>query len=318
MRIRFGYVSTALSLWEASPSRTLTFTRYKQLTASEREEKLMAVTGENIFNTLRMVSYNIAHGIQVYRLSSSIAPLSTHPEVNWDFVTPFRKEWQELGDLIRRHKMRVSFHPNQYTLFTSPRNEVTDNAVIDMDYHYRMLEAMGVEKEGVLNIHVGGAYGDKAQSLERFHQNIQALPSHIKEVTTLENDDKTYTAEETLAVCLKEGIRLVFDYHHHMANLSEEPLDTLLPKIFQTWEGRSLKPKIHISSPKSEKMYRAHADFVDLDFIKPLLELLRSMNANVDFMVEAKAKDMACLKLVEDISRIRGVKRVGGAEIEWK
>jgi len=318
MRIRFGYVSTALSLWEASPARALTFTRYKQLTPEEREEKLMLVTRENIFNTLRMLSYNIAHGIQVYRFSSSIAPLSTHPEVNWDFVAPFRSEWRELGDLIRRHGLRVSFHPNQYTLFTSPRKEVTENAVIDMDYHYRMLEAMGVEREGVINIHVGGAYGDKDQSIERFHKNIQSLPLHIKEVTTLENDDKTYTAEETLAVCRKEDIRLVFDYHHHIANLSEEPLETLLPKLLQTWESSALKPKIHISSPKSEKMFRAHADFVELEFIMPLLKLLREINVDIDFMIEAKAKDMACLKLVEDISRIRGVKRIAGAEIDWK
>lgn len=318
MRIRFGYVSTALSLWEASPARALTFTRYKLLSPAEREAKLMLVTKENIFNTLRMLSYNIAHGIQVYRFSSSIAPLSTHPEVNWDFVAPFRSEWRELGDLIRRHGLRVSFHPNQYTLFTSPRNEVTSNAVIDMDYHYRMLEAMGVERESVINIHVGGAYGDKEQSIERFHQNIQSLPLHIKEVMTLENDDKTYTAEETLAVCRREGIRLVFDYHHHIANISEEPLETLLPKIFQTWESSPLKPKIHISSPKSEKMFRAHADFVDVDFIMPFFELLREINEDIDVMVEAKAKDMACLKLVEDISRIRGVKRIAGAEIEWK
>jgi UV DNA damage endonuclease len=318
MKIRLGYVSHAISLWEASPARTLTFTRYQQMPAEERLEKLKAVTAQNLHNTLRMLHYNIAHEIQLYRLSSSIVPLATHPEVLWDFVTPFKEKWLEIGELIKNHKLRVSFHPNQFTLFTSPREEVTKNAVKDMEYHYRMFEAMGVEKESIINIHIGGAYGDKQATIDRFHENLKMLPSPIKETMTLENDDKTYNTDETLLACQQENIPLMFDYHHHMANLGNRPLEELLPEIFHTWEKTGLKPKIHISSPKSEKAFRSHADYVDLDFIRPLLDLLRTCDRDIDFMIEAKAKDKAALKLTEDISSIRGVKRLGGAEIEWK
>ncbi|MFE8701890.1 UV DNA damage repair endonuclease UvsE [Cytobacillus sp. FJAT-54145] len=318
MKIRFGYVSHAITLWEASPAKTITFTRYKQLSAKEQKAKLLQVTSENIKNTLRMLHYNIAHQIQVYRFSSSIVPLATHPEVFWDFVKPFKKEWKKIGDLVKQHNLRVSFHPNQFTLFTSPREEVTRNAVIDMEYHYNMLKAMGIEKESVINIHIGGAYGDKTSTLERFHESLKTLPLEIKDVMTLENDDKTYNTEETLEVCIKENIPLVFDYHHHMANLGEKPLESLLPSIFETWERRSLKPKIHISSPKSDKAFRSHADFVDPEFIKPMIDILKTFNRDVDFMIEAKGKDQALLKLVEDLSKIRGVKRIGGAELEWK
>lgn len=318
MKIRFGYVSHAISLWEASPARALTFTRYKQLPLEERNERLAWVTSQNIRNTLRMIHYNIAHEIELYRFSSSIAPLSTHPEVNWDFVDPFREQWLEIGRLVKQHNLRVSFHPNQYTLFTSPRPEVTANAVIDMDYHYRMLEAMGLEDQGLINIHVGGAYGDKKETIGRFYENLKSLPLHIKKRMTLENDDKTYHTEETLEVCLKESIPLVFDYHHHMANLCEPPLKELLPVIFQTWEPMGLKPKIHISSPKSEKAFRSHADFVDPEFILPLIDVLKELKVDVDMMIEAKAKDQALLKLVDDLSKIRGVKRIAGATLEWK
>lgn len=317
MKIRFGYVSHAITLWEASPAKTITYTRYKQLSAKEQKAKLLQVTSENIRNTLRMLHYNIAHQIQVYRFSSSIVPLATHPDVFWDFVKPFKKEWKKIGDLVKHHQLRVSFHPNQFTLFTSPREEVTRNAVIDMEYHYNMLKAMGIEKESVINIHIGGAYGDKTLTLERFHESIKSLPLNIKDVMTLENDDKTYNTEETLDVCRKENIPLVFDYHHHMANLGEKPLESLLPSIFETWDRRNLKPKIHISSPKSEKAFRSHADFVDPEFIKPMIDLLKTFNRDVDFMIEAKGKDQALLKLVDDLSKIRGVKRTGGAELEW-
>ncbi|MEH7155400.1 UV DNA damage repair endonuclease UvsE [Neobacillus drentensis] len=318
MKIRFGYVSTAISLWDASPAKSLTFTRYQQLTPTERAEKLLEVTKQNLNHTLRMLYYNIAHELELYRLSSSIVPLATHPEVMWDFVTPFRTEWQEIGDLVRKNKLRVSFHPNQFTLFTSPQTKITENAVGDMKYHYRMFEAMGLEQEGLINIHIGGAYGDKQKTLPRFHQNLTTLPVEIKRVMTLENDDKTYNAEETLAACEKETIPLVFDYHHHMANLSDSPLEDLLPRIFGTWKQARYQPKIHISSPKNEKEFRSHADFVDPEFIMPFLTLLRELGMDVDFMIEAKAKDQAALKLIEDLSRLRGFKRISGGAIEVK
>ncbi|MDR4950091.1 UV DNA damage repair endonuclease UvsE [Neobacillus cucumis] len=318
MKIRLGYVSHAISLWDASPAKTLTYTRYQQLSASERVEKLLEVTRLNLRHTLRMLYYNLAHEIELYRFSSSIVPLATHPEVRWDFTAPFEKEWREIGDLVKKNHLRVSFHPNQFTLFTSPKQSITENAVIDMTYHYQMFEAMGIENQGLINIHIGGAYGDKATALSRFYQNLTTLPAPIKKVMTLENDDKTYTAEETLLVCEKEGIPLVFDYHHHMANLSGSPLEELLPRIFETWSTVGVIPKIHISSPKNEKEFRSHADFVDSEFIMPLVSLLRELGQDVDFMIEAKAKDQAALKLVEDLSKLRGFKRVSGASLEIK
>jgi UV DNA damage endonuclease len=318
MMIRFGYVSTAISLWDASPARTLTFTRYQQLSPQEREEKLLHVTKQNLKSTLRMLYYNIAHELELYRLSSSIVPLATHPEVNWDFATPFRAKWQEIGELVKKKKLRVSFHPNQFTLFTSPQTKITDNAVIDMSYHYRMFEAMGLEQEGLINIHIGGAYGDKQETLPRFHQNLTKLPAPIKKAMTLENDDKTYNAEETLAACEKETIPFVFDYHHHMANLCETALEDLLPRTFQTWTHVQHVPKIHISSPKNEKEFRSHADFVDPEFIIPFLKMVREHGEDIDFMIEAKAKDQAALKLIEDLSKIRGFKRISGGAIEVK
>lgn len=318
MKIRLGYVSTAITLFNGSPSKTMTFKIYSQLPKEEREEKLKAITAQNIANTMRILYFNAAHEIELYRLSSSIVPLATHPDIMWDFVAPFRKEWQELGQFIKKMKMRVSFHPNQFTLFTSPRAEVTASAVGDMVYHYRMLEAMGVEKESYINIHIGGAYGDKPATIDRFHKQLKLLPSPIKKQMTLENDDKTYNVAETLKACEQENIPFVFDYHHHMANLCEEPLKELMPRIFATWEHTGLPPKMHISSPKSDTAFRSHADFVDAEFISPLLTILKEMKRDTDFMIEAKSKDQAMLQLVNDLAKLRGVKQIGGASLYIK
>ena len=75
--------------------------------------------------------------------------------------------------------------------------------------------------QGLINIHIGGAYGDKNKSLNRFHQNLKRLPNEIKKHMTLENDDKTYNVQETLITCEKENIPMILDYHHYMANKGE-------------------------------------------------------------------------------------------------
>lgn len=316
MILRFGYVSMANPLWESSPSRTLTFTHWKRQDEASRKEKLHFLTEQNLKNTIRILHYNIAHEIQVYRFSSSLIPLAAQPDVQWDFITPFRQLFKEIGTIVKNHNMRVSFHPGQYTLFTSPQEHVTKNAIVDMTYHYNMLEMMGLHKEATINIHVGGTYGNKKEAILRFHQNFLKLDEEIRKQTTLENDDKTYTAKETLEICEKHGVPFVFDYHHHVANPCEEKLEQLLPKIFATWERSGKVPKFHLSSPKSEKQIRAHADYVNLEFAFPFIKALKEFGKSADIMIEAKAKDLACLKLVEDLSKLRGFKRINGGTIE--
>ncbi|RBW68679.1 UV DNA damage repair endonuclease UvsE [Bacillus taeanensis] len=318
MLVRFGYVSHALSLWEASPARNVTFTQWKKLTKEERKEKLHGAAERNLKSTIRALHYNIAHEIPLYRMSSSLIPLATHPEVMWDYRTPFQELFQEIGALVKKHNLRVSFHPSQFTLFTSDKTHVTENAVKDMTYHYEMLEAMGLEKEAIINIHVGGAYGDKEKAIARFYKNLETLSNDIRKRMTLENDDKTYTAEETLHICEKTKIPMVFDYHHHEANISAVSYEELLPRIFNTWETVGLTPKVHLSSPKSESAFRHHAEHVSLEFAMPFFEALKKRGQNIDVMIEAKQKDRAMLQLVEELGKKRGFTRTKGGIITVK
>ncbi len=315
--MRFGYVSHAVALWDCSPAKTMTFTTWKKLGKQEREEKLYNITMQNLMHTLRTLHYNIAHEIPLYRLSSSIVPLATHPEVDFDYIDIFTPFWRKMGKLIREHNLRVSFHPNQFTLFTSEKPHITDNAVLDMTYHYNVLDAMGLADSSYINIHIGGAYGNKEKTLLRFHENLKKLPFHIKQQMTLENDDKTYTASETLAVCKQERIPFVFDYHHHMANLCDEPLEELLPAIFETWNHTHTVPKVHISSPRSEKEFRSHANYIDTAFINSFLHIAKAVNQDFDIMIESKQKDLALFQLVDELASIRGMKRISSATLQW-
>ncbi|MFD2706186.1 UV DNA damage repair endonuclease UvsE [Salibacterium lacus] len=318
MILRFGYVSHALSLWNASPAGTMTYKNWSSMKEPDRTEKLHRITRSNLENTIRALHFNIAHRIPLYRFSSSLVPLATHPEVEWDYITPFRDLYEEIGRLVKTHQLRTSFHPNQFTLFTSDKGQVTDNAVTDMNYHYRVLEAMGLSDEAYINLHVGGAYGHKKTAVDRFHENIKKVPAAVKEQMTLENDDKTYTASEVLNICETQNLPMMFDYHHYEANKTmEESLYDILPRFFATWENRNVPPKIHLSSPRSDEEFRSHADFVDPSFVQPFLQALKRCGRDVDVMIEAKEKDRAMLQLVEDLTFIRGVKRMDEGILEW-
>jgi UV DNA damage repair endonuclease len=98
MKIRFGYVATALSLWDGSPSKTITFTNWKKLKKDDRKTRLVEIAKQNIRNTKRALLYNLAHEIELYRLSSSIVPLATHPEVKWNYIKDLQEDFKELGE----------------------------------------------------------------------------------------------------------------------------------------------------------------------------------------------------------------------------
>jgi UV DNA damage endonuclease len=81
----------------------------------------------------------------------------------------------------------------------------------------------------------------------------------------LENDDTVFTVRDTLYLCEKLGIPFVFDLHHHFANREEgEDWKKEWNRIVNTWKYSPLPIKMHISSPKSDKEFRAHHDFVDV------------------------------------------------------
>src|SRR5690606_918173 len=101
------------------------------------------------------------------------------------------------------------------------------------------------------------------------------------------------------------------------ANQTEDELKLFLPRIFQTWKDTTNIPKVHLSSPKSEQAFRSHADLVSFEFILPFLKMTKELNQNFDIMIEAKQKNIAMHRLIEDIASIRGVKRIGGSTIEW-
>lgn len=319
MNIRFGYVAMSVILENASPSRTVTVKSYGQLAEKDPEaalNKVRRTASENLASTLRLLRHNKAYGVEIYRFSSKIIPLATHPLMaGWNYLEELREQLVVIGDFVKENKMRVSFHPDHYTLINSPREEVLLSSLTDLDHHCHLLDSMGLGQQAKLVTHVGGGYKDKEKSLERFMDNWKRLPERLTGRMTLENDDKTFTAGEVLLLCARLGLPMVLDIHHYRCNQSDDNLAELFPEIISTWAHTGLPPKIHVSSPKSPEDFRSHHDFVNADDLYPFLKLAREFNHDLDVMVEAKQKDLAMFELVKDLADYPMIKQTGSATL---
>lgn len=316
MRVRFGYVAIALNIAEGSPNKTVTIKTLEKISDPEGQiHRLRRLTRENLTNTLRILRYNSGHDIYVYRLTSKTVPLATHPvTAAWNYIDEFADEWREIGDYIKSRNMRVSAHPDHYTVLNSPKEEILASTLNDLNYHVNMLEAMGLPPAPQLVIHVGGLYKAKEASLNRFITRFNQLPDRIRLRLMVENDDKTYTAADVLDLCQKIGSPFVLDIHHHACINNGENLADLWPDIIKTWAG--VTPKIHVSSPKDNKDSRSHADNVTLSDFLPFLTMAKEAGQDFDVMLEAKNKDQALFKLMDELEQIPGIKRVEQAVIE--
>jgi UV DNA damage endonuclease len=69
-----------------------------------------------------------------------------------------------------------------------------------LEIHSEIFDLMNLpaSSQSKINIHVGGAYGDKLETLKRFVQNFKLLSKNLQARLTVENDDKggLYTVQE--------------------------------------------------------------------------------------------------------------------------
>lgn len=305
MMIRLGYVANALRLEHSTPSGTVTCKTIRKIPDYTDQLGLLTRTGaKNLGNSLRILRANVSDGIQVYRMTSKLIPLCTHPDFHsWDYRSALAETFKQLGDFIKENQLRVSMHPDHFTLLNSPNPQVLQASLCDLDYHVTVLEAMELDATAKLVIHVGGKYQDRDQALQRFIDQFHRLPERIKNRLTLENDDRCFTAAEVLRLTQGLGIPMVLDVHHHQLLNHGENLAAMLPEIFATWKG--CPPKVHLSSPRDAKNPRYHADFINPDTVEDLLRLAGPCRQDFDIMLEAKQKDLALLKLGEQL-RARG------------
>ena len=267
--------------------------------------------------------YLATHRINMYRMSSDIAPYSTHPDMPefHGMVQESAPELAALGVRAREQGLRLSFHPSQFIVLNSPDPVLVEKSIWDLTSQSEMLDLMGLGPEAVVVTHVGGVYDDRDAARRRWVETWATLPEPVRRRLVLEHDDLRFSAADVLWIHQHTGVRLIFDHQHFWCfNPEQAELRPTLEAILATWPD-DVRPKVHFSSPRTElrqlvrkdrktgkavtvnaaPVWTGHADFVQpFEFIG----FMRQADGLVfDVMLEAKVKDLALIKLRPDLVR---------------
>jgi UV DNA damage endonuclease len=270
-----------------------------------------------------ILEYVGKRGIRMYRMSSDLAPYVTHPDMPQFHgqIRECRNLLRDLGREAARLDIRLSFHPSQFIVISTPDPELLRKSTADLIAQAEMLDCMELGPEAVMVIHGGGTYGDVDSGVKRWIKAWKGLPENVKRRLVLENDDLRYSAANVLRIHEGTGVRLVFDVQHFCClNPERLELKPTVRRFLATWpEG--VRPKLHFSSPRTEMrevkrknrttgkqetvllppVWTGHADFNHpFEFIG----FMRLMHdSEFDVMLEAKAKDLALIRLRNDLVR---------------
>ncbi|ADU30497.1 UV DNA damage repair endonuclease UvsE [Evansella cellulosilytica] len=260
------------------------------------EEIIKELTLHNLEQILMTLKWNVKHDIFFYRISTETIPLGSHEKMTWKWWID--EDILSLTNKIKvfkdRYNIRLSMHPGQYTVLSTPRENVLSRSLADLEYHDRLLQLVGGTD---MIIHGGGQYGNMPEAKDRFIKNYSNLSSSIKSKLRLENDDRTYQLKDVLDISTMCNIPVCFDIHHHRCNNDNQPLKPMLKEVFSSWMNVDI-PKVHISSGKTSVTDRSHHDYVFKEDFLHLLTIIEGID--VDIMVEAKMKEKAVLRIYDE------------------
>lgn len=301
MRIGYACINTSLADHKILVNRQMikkTFLEKGIPYASELALK-------NIKDLEKIIDWNIANGLLLYRMSSNMIPWMSEYELSdLPDSEAIREILSRIGEKAQWHNLRLTFHPGPFNVLATKTDSVLQKTIKELRQHGEIMDMIGLPRTpfAKINIHVGGAYGDKATAIDRFCQNYALLPATARTRLTVENDDKgnMFAIRDLVQVHARTGIPLVFDYLHHQLCTGGWSEAEAMTAAASTWpEG--IRPIVHYSS--SRKRFEdaqvpevAHADYIH-QYIDP-------HGREVDIMLEAKAKEQAVLRYLAEFHSV--------------
>jgi UV DNA damage endonuclease len=259
-------------------------------------------TLSNCSDLEEIVKWNINNGYKFFRVTSNLAPWKS--EYRWDDmpdIEQIRRHLWSAGTMANTHNLRLTSHPGPFNVLTSPHPHVVTNCVRDLTDHGDVFDMMNLSRTpyNKINIHIGGAYGDKESAMKRFCENFELLPDSVKSRLTVENDDRAsmYSVKDLYyGVYKRIGIPIVFDYHHHKFCSGDMSEQEALEMAISTWPS-DITPVVHYSESRRKEQLdetirvQAHSDYI--------YDEINTYGHNIDIMVEAKRKELAVQKYKE-------------------
>lgn len=286
--MKIGY--TALN-WTIGCSGAKTF-RLK----SYSHEKLIETTKNNLDCLLTMLKFNVENNLLFFRITSRLIPFASHSIMDFDWKDYFKEDFKKISKFIMENNIRISMHPGQFVVINTKDPEVFKRGLNELKYHAEVFNLLKLDNTAKMQVHVGGVYGDKYKSMERFIKRYGDLEKSIKRILVIENDEKSYNLTECLEISKKTKIPVLFDYFHHELNNSNENLQDCFEKFTKTWKAKDGLPMVDYSSQKEDKPKGTHIESIDLDHFKKFLRYTE--NFNFDIMLEIKDKETSALKAV--------------------
>jgi UV DNA damage endonuclease len=273
--------------------------------ASYSEEKMVETVGKNLECLERILGYNIEKGFMFFRISSDLVPFASHPVCEFQWEKYFAKKFGRIGNFIRKHKMRISMHPDQFVLLNSPRREVVERSIAELEYHCRLLDLMGLGKDAKVQIHLGGGYGDKEASMEKFVQEYGELPAMVKKRLVVENDDRIYSLWHCMEVHGETGIPVIFDSFHHECLNNGGSVREGVELAQKTWKRADGKLMMDYSSQKKGARKGSHTEHIDTRHFRKFLKETEGLD--FDLMLEIKDKEKsaeAAIRILKELGRV--------------
>ena len=298
--MELGYACINMTLSAQKPK----ITTNRSMVKKTFKEKGLDYAGElgmqNARDLFHILKWNNDNGIKLFRLSSEFFPWAS--EYQFEDLPQFHRIKTLLegcGNYAKQNGIRITSHPGPFNVLVSPRENVVENTITDLEIHGKVFDLMGLTKTpyNKINIHCNGVYGDKISAMDRFCENFQRLSPSVQSRLTVENDDKAtmYSVKDLMYIHNKINIPIVFDYHHHQfctGGLTEEEA---LKLAVSTWPD-GIKPIVHYSESKAlheentKLKPQAHSDYIN--------DLPNLYGMDVAVMVEAKAKELSILPFI--------------------
>jgi UV DNA damage endonuclease len=273
--------------------------------ASYTEERMRDTINGNLSCLEKILAYNVMHEMLFFRITSDLVPFASHPVCTFPWQDVFAGEFEKIGDFLRRYGMRISMHPDQFVLLNAQDKGVLQRSIADLVYQVQVLELMGLDHSAKVQVHVGGVYGDKQESIDRFVHQYDLLDTALRDRLVIENDERSYNLCDCLAIHERTGIPVIADNFHHSLCNNGEQFTSLLDPIRKTWKAHDGIPMIDYSSQEPGKRRGAHAMHIAAEEFRQFLR--ETSPADFDIMLEIKDKEkstLAALGIARDDPRL--------------
>jgi UV DNA damage endonuclease len=291
---RFGYACINMSLGHKGSFRSM----IKRTWLENGLPHASRLALENTKTTCRIIDWNNRNGIGVYRMTSDLFPWASEYDMeklpDWSEI---RANLELAGKLAKKGGQRLSFHPGQFNCLTSPTEKVIVNCIRDLEIHGQVMDVIGMPRtpEAKINIHLGGSFGDRKTSMERWCKNFPRLSEAVRSRLTIENDDKASLFSPIHifeGVTRHTGVPIVFDSHHWTVGSRSADYHSELHVAASSWP-KGIRPACHHSSSATIEGKKvkpcAHSDYIHSEFDSAGLD-------NLDIVIEAKAKELAVIQ----------------------